>query len=127
MTSGRSQESSFIVITLYTESNCTCREKNHTLKYIDVSRTTHTNLDVLMEKDIEDHRNVDGERELSDAWTGFTRFIFSTKGHLMDTHFPVERLARKQNTSRPDDVWPDMWTRKTKVRQCQTIEWNILY
>ena len=29
MTSGRSQENSFIVITLYPESNCTCREKNH--------------------------------------------------------------------------------------------------
>ena len=29
MTSGRSQENSFIVITLYQESNCTCRKKNH--------------------------------------------------------------------------------------------------
>ena len=31
MTSGRSQENSFIVITLYQESNCTCRKKNHFL------------------------------------------------------------------------------------------------
>ena len=45
------------------------------LKYIDVSRTTHTSLDVMLEKHIEDCWNVDGERELSDAWTGFTRFI----------------------------------------------------
>ena len=45
------------------------------LKYIDVTRTTHTSLDVLMEKHIEDHWDVEGERELSEAWPGFTRFI----------------------------------------------------
>ena len=43
-------------------------------KYIDVTRTTHTSLDVLPEKHIDDYWNVDGERELSDARTGFTRF-----------------------------------------------------
>ena len=31
VTSGRSQENSFIVITLNPESNCTCRKKNHLL------------------------------------------------------------------------------------------------
>ena len=44
-------------------------------KYIDVTRTTHASLDVMMEKHIDDYWNVDGEKELSDAWTGFTRFI----------------------------------------------------
>ena len=42
------------------------------LKYIDVSRTTHTNLDVKQEKRIDDHRNINGSRDLSDYWTGFT-------------------------------------------------------
>ena len=32
------------------------------MKYIDVTRTTHTSLDVLLEKQIEDHWNVDGEK-----------------------------------------------------------------
>ena len=45
------------------------------LKYIDVTRNTHTSLDVFLEKNIDDYWNVDGERELSDAWMGFTRFI----------------------------------------------------
>ena len=44
------------------------------LKYIDVSRTTHTNLDVKKEKRIDDYWNVDGSRDLSDPWTGFTQF-----------------------------------------------------
>ena len=44
------------------------------LKYIDVSRTTHTNLDVKQERRIDDYWNVDGSRNLSDSWTGFTQF-----------------------------------------------------
>ena len=44
------------------------------LKYIDVSRTTHTNLDVQQEKRIDDYWNIDGSRDLSDSWTGFTQF-----------------------------------------------------
>ena len=35
-------------------------------------QNTHTSLDVMLE----DHWNVDEDRELSDVWTGFTRFIF---------------------------------------------------
>ena len=42
------------------------------LKYIDVSRTTHTKLDVKQEKRIDDYWNIDGSRDLSDPWTGFT-------------------------------------------------------
>ena len=44
------------------------------LKYIDVTRTTHTNLDVKQEKRIDDYWNIDGSRDLSDPWTGFTEF-----------------------------------------------------
>ena len=52
------------------------KEKSFTisLKYIDVSRTTHTNLDVKQESRIDDYWNIDGSRDLSDYWTGFTRF-----------------------------------------------------
>ena len=44
------------------------------LKYIDVSRTTHTNLDVKQESRMDDCWNIDGSRDLSDSWTGFTQF-----------------------------------------------------
>ena len=44
------------------------------LKCIDVSRTTHTNLDVFQEKRIDDYWNIDGSRDLSDPWTSFTQF-----------------------------------------------------
>ena len=49
------------------------------LKYMDVSRTTDTTLDVMSEQHT-DCWNVDGERELPNAWTGVTRFtILSEK------------------------------------------------
>ena len=52
------------------------REESFTipLEYIDVSRTTHTNLDVVQESRIDDYWNIDGSRDLSDPWTGFTQF-----------------------------------------------------
>ena len=45
------------------------------LKFFDVTRTTHTSLDVLQEKRINDHRIVDVDRTLSGSWTGFTKFM----------------------------------------------------
>ena len=41
------------------------------LKYIDVARSTHTDLDVMQEKSIDDYRNVDSDRNMSDSWTKF--------------------------------------------------------
>ena len=36
--------------------------------------TTQTNLDVKQERRIDDYWNIDGSRDLSDPWTGFTQF-----------------------------------------------------
>ena len=44
------------------------------LKYFDLTRTTHTNLDVKQERRVDDYWNIDGPRDLSDPWTGFTQF-----------------------------------------------------
>ena len=44
------------------------------LKCIDVTRTTHTNLDVMQERRIDDNWNIDGSRDPSDSWTRFTQF-----------------------------------------------------
>ena len=97
------------------------------LKYFDVTRTTHTSQDALLEKHIEDYWDVDGEKELSDAWTGFTRFILLTKRPPEGYTWCRGRLTRKQSTSRPDSVWPDMWKHvsdasKKKAKQTWAIE-----
>ena len=79
------------------------------MKYIDVTRTKYTALDVLLEKQIEDYWNVDGERELSDARTRFARFVLLKERPPEGCTWSGERHTRKQTTSRPDNVWPDMW------------------
>ena len=57
------------------------------LKYIDVTRTANISLDVTLEKNIDDYWNVDADRELSDTWTGFTRFPILNEKPL-DVHGP---------------------------------------
>ena len=113
------------------------------LKFIDVTRTTDTSLDVVLEKNIDDYWNVDGDRELSDTWTGFTRFTFlneKTTGwihmfrgetdkktnDLQARHFVArdfERYVRCVETQRKAKVG----YRETRARQCQKITWYLLH
>ena len=79
------------------------------LKYIDVSRTTHTNLDVKQEKRIDDYWNFDRSRDLSDPWTGFTQFTLLEEKPPDGYMWSGKRLTRKQPTSRPDLLWPELW------------------
>ena len=44
------------------------------LKYIDVARSTHTDLDVMQEERIDDYWNVESSKHLSNSWIGFTKF-----------------------------------------------------
>ena len=79
------------------------------LKYVDVTRNTHTSSDVSLEKHMDVYWNVEGDRELSDTWTGFTRFTL-LKEKPPDGHtWSGRRLTRKQKTSRPEKLWPEMW------------------
>ena len=79
------------------------------LKYIDVTRTTHTNLDVKLEKRIDDYWNIDGSRDLSDPWTGSTQFTLLDEKAPDGYTWSGGRLTRKQLTSRPDHLWPELW------------------
>ena len=79
------------------------------LKYIDVTRTTLTNLDVKQEKRIDDYWNIDGSRDLSDPWTGFTQFTLLDEKAPDGYTWSGGRLTRKQLTSRPDHLWPELW------------------
>ena len=87
------------------------REESFTipLKYIDVTRTTHTNLDVKQEKRIDDYWNIDGSPDLSDPWTGFTQLTLLEEKPPDGKMRSGERLTRRQLTSRPDHSWPELW------------------
>ena len=66
------------------------------LEYIDVSRTTRTNLDVKQEKRFDDYWNIDGSRNLSDLWTGFTQYTLLEEKPPNGYLWSGERLTRKQ-------------------------------
>ena len=70
------------------------------LKYFDVSRTTHTNLDVKRERRIDDYWNIDGSTDLSDSWTGVTQFTLLEE-KPPDRHMSSgERLTKRQVQAR---------------------------
>ena len=90
------------------------------LKNIDVSRTTRTNLDVMQELRIDDYWNIDGSKDLSDSWTGFTQFTLleekPPEGHVSSGG----RLTKRQATYRPDHLWPELWrgmSKNAKLRE----------
>ena len=90
------------------------------LKYIDVSRTTRTNLDVMQESRIDDFWNIDGSRDLSVSWTGFTQFTLLSETPLEGFLWSGERLTKRQPTSRPDHFGPELWrglARNAKLRE----------
>ena len=75
--------------------------------------------------------NVDEDRELSDAWTSFTRFTVLSENHRKDIHGPGGDSQGNKKTSRPDDLWPDMWkfmsdAAKKKAQQRWAIEKPML-
>ena len=65
------------------------KNQSSILKHIDVTRTTNTTLDVLLEYRIDDYWNVDGDRELSNASTGFTRFTILMQDLMTDVYGPA--------------------------------------
>ena len=60
------------------------------------------------EKRIDDYWNIDGSRNLSDPWTGFTQFTLLEEKPPEGYMWSGERLTTKL-TSRPDHLWPESW------------------
>ena len=79
-------------------------------------------MDVKQERRIDDYWNIDGSRDLSDPWTGFTQFTLLEEKPPEGFLWSLQRLTRKQVTSRPDYLWPELWTkmgRNAKLKERQ--------
>ena len=66
-------------------------------------------MDVEQEKRIDDYWNIDGSRDLSDPWIGFTQFTLLDEKALDGYMWSEVRLTRKQMSPRPDHLWPELW------------------
>ena len=83
-------------------------------------------MDVKQERRIDDYWNIDGSRDLSDSSTGVTQFSLLEEKPPDGYMWSGERLTKRQATSRPDYLWPELWTklgRNAKLREKQ--KWSI--
>ena len=122
---GPCQGTSNTAITLNPESNFTRREKNHSLFHLN----TLTYLELLIRIWISsknDASMVTGKsmgQEMCLILGQVSLNLLNWKRNFQtDFCGPGERLTRKQLTSRPDYLWPELWTKlgrnaKLKVRQ----------
>ena len=85
------------------------------LRKIDVTKATSTTLDVMLERRIDDYWNIEGN--LSDSWTGFTRFTILDEKPPDGYTWSGDRLTKKQSTSRLDYLWPGMWKDMSEAAQ----------
>ena len=77
-------------------------------------------MDVKQEKRIDDYLNIDGCRDVFDPWTGSYYLLLEEKAGsyylLLEEEAPDGfvwsgvKLTREQLTSRPDHLWPELWT-----------------
>ena len=77
------------------------------LKYIDVSRTTHTNLDVKQEKRIDDYWNIDGSREFVRSSDRF--HAIDLIGRKTSRRIHVVRGEIDEKIAYIQATWPDLW------------------
>ena len=117
------------------------------LKYMDVTKAANI-LGCNAGENIDDYWNVDGDRELSDTWTGSTRFTVLVKKNTGWIHMARYtwfgwRLTTKQTTSRADTLWPEIWKdmsdaskrkekqkcaiEKPKLDNDHTVAWYLLH
>ena len=80
----------------------------------------------MQESRIDDYRNIDGSRDLSDSWTGFTKFTLLSEKPPEGYMWSGGRLTKRQATSRPDHLWPEHWkgmARNVELREKH--KWSI--
>ena len=77
----------------------------------------------MQESRNDDNWNIDGSRDLSDSWTGFTQFTLEEKppdGYMWSGW----RLTKRQVTSRPDNLWPEHWIKLEENAKLKEHKWS---
>ena len=101
------------------------------LRYIDVTKATRTILDVMLKSRIDDYWNAEGDRDLSDSWTGFTRFTIMNEkapdgctwsgGRQMQSYEKSNRSGLSKNRSSTIQVFTSLIQQMQSSRKLQKI------
>ena len=76
------------------------------LKYIDVTKTTNTNLDELQKSRIDDFSKDVVDPCFTEPRTRFTKFTLPSEKPSKGCVWFGERITKNQATTRPDYLWP---------------------
>ena len=88
-------------------------------------RTTETDLEGKTLNRIEDFW-VTAEKELPDSWTGKTIFELLRPLPPVGYSYIEGRLTKTQETTRPRNIWPEMWRSMSKKMKQQAISaWEV--
>ena len=80
----------------------------------------------MQEKRVDDYWSVGLNRSLSDSWKGFTKFTLLKEKPTKGKVWSGWRLTKIQGTTRPEKVWPQVWTKIGKAaRKREKQEWAI--
>ena len=87
------------------------------IKYLDVQRRTYTDLENKAEAEVEDIWTDVGPKELSDSCRGKTVFIILRPPAPPGHKWVAGRCTKVQETTRPDHIWPEIWSSMSKKKQ----------
>ena len=71
----------------------------------------------MLERRINDYWNIEGNRNLSDTWMGFTRFTILDEKPPDGFSWSGWRLTKKQTTPRTHYLWPEIWKDMSEAAQ----------
>ena len=99
------------------------------LEFVDITRTTHTNLDSKKEDVLRDlWSSAEGaykgnpECSLSQDWTGFTRFFLRREEAPEGYVWAGSELIEKKETTRPSIIDTKEWSRASKPKRDKAIQ-----
>jgi hypothetical protein len=100
-----------------TDNNCPIP-----LKYIDILRSTSTDIRDKVESEVKDIWYDTDDKKLSVPWIGKTTFIL-LRPKLADGWYWIGgRATQKQKTTRPDSLIPEVWGPMKKSDKAREVE-----
>jgi len=96
---------------------------------VDIYRRTETSLDHGQLREVDDFWTIDARSEprvLDEEWTGRSVFQIVPKQPPLGKQWQDGRLTVIQPTTRPPNIWVEVWRRLTPKRQQDAIDaWEI--
>ena len=91
-----------------------------------VTTTDSDNVDEVRIEDVWDGKSPSDHRPLSCRWTGETRFERIPENAKPGYYFVGGRETRRQDTKRPDNIWPELWTGMSRKQKERALEaWEV--